>query len=283
VCPEGAIQKIPGWKYYIASEKCNGCGKCIGICPTDAIRLERPTKRVNLAADGVVLAPGFQPFDPTINRKWGQGGSPRVLTGSQMEELFAEEKYLPLEAKNLAFIQCVGSRNLTEGMRHCSRVCCAYALRMAGRLREQFPDLAIDFYHMDIQHFGKSFDQFWTQVSEKITLIAANPISVKTDTRERPVVRFESLPDLACREKAYDLVVLANGICPSPDAEALADLFGMNLDTQGFLSADGIGAAVRGVFVSGTAKRPMRIDECLEDASAVSRQVIQQLGAGIQP
>jgi heterodisulfide reductase subunit A-like polyferredoxin len=74
-------------------------------------------------------------------------------------------------------------------------------------------------------------------------------------------------------------VVLANGICPPLEAEALADLFGLDLDAEGFLSAESATDASRGLFVSGTAKRPMRIEECLEDASAVSRQVIQHLGA----
>jgi len=282
-CPEKAIEKVPGWKYFVNSS-CTGCGKCVEVCPVGAIELERPTEKQTVAVDGVVVAAGFEPFDPVINKKWGFGGSSRVVTGSQMENLFFEEQYLPEQAKNLAFIQCVGSRNVMEGEKHCSRVCCAYALRMAARLKEEYPDLEIDFYYMDIQRFGKNFEKFWADTKKKINPIASNPISVKLDGEGRPVVRYESLPDLACREKSYDVVVLSNGISPARDSEMLSDMFNLDLDEAGFLAAPGNGSGAPAgycIFAAGACKRPMRIDDCVEDAAAVSRQVIQRLGVQV--
>jgi heterodisulfide reductase subunit A len=280
VCPEDAVHRAPGWKYYIDA-RCNSCGKCLEVCPVDAIQLQRSPEERTLAVNAVVMAAGFKPFDPSVNRKWGYGANPRVLTGTQMEELFRQESYLPVPAERVAFIQCVGSRNVMEGSRHCSRVCCAYALRMAGRLRQELPELAIDFYHMDIQHFGKSFEQFWGQLRPKINLIASNPISIRTDDQGKPLVRYESLPDLSCREQSYDVVILSNGVAPAEEGSALADLFGLGLDSGGFLAPAGEGSevpALPGVFTAGACKRPMRIDDCVEDAAAVSQQVLQYLG-----
>jgi heterodisulfide reductase subunit A len=233
-----------------------------------------------MKVDGVVVAAGYEPFDPEINRKWGFGSNPRVVTGSQMENLFFQEKYLPREAQSMAFVQCVGSRSVMEGEKHCSRVCCAYALRMAGRLKEEYPDLNIDFYYMDIQRFGKNFDAFWHNIQGKINLIASNPISIKTDEQGLPVVRYESLPELACREQSYDVVVLSNGITPAADSDELADLFSLDLDTAGFIQPAGNGCSATGtsVFTAGACKRPMRIDDCVEDAAAISRKVMQNLG-----
>ena len=167
-----------------------------------------------------------------------------------------------------------------EGEKHCSRVCCAYALRMAGRLKEEYPDLNIDFYYMDIQRFGKNFDEFWHKIQGKINLIASNPISIKTDEQGLPVVRYESLPELACREQSYDVVVLSNGITPAADSENLADLFSLDLDAAGFIRPTGNGSSpgVTRVFTAGACKRPMRIDDCVEVAAAVSRKVMQNLG-----
>jgi len=274
-CPEKAIEKVPGWKYFV-NTTCTGCGKCVEVCPVGAIELERTEEKQTVAVDSVVVAAGFEPFDPAINKKWGFSGSRRVVTGSQMENLFFTEQYLPEQAKSLAFIQCVGSRNLMEGQKHCSRVCCPYALRMAARLKEEYPDLEIDFFYMDIQRFGKDFEKFWTDTKKKINPIAGNPISVKLEAEGRPIVRYESLPELACREKAYDLVVLSNGISPARDSEMLSDMFNLDLDEAGFLaSPDG------GIFAAGACKRPMRIDDCVEDAAAVSRQVIQRLGVQV--
>jgi heterodisulfide reductase subunit A len=167
-----------------------------------------------------------------------------------------------------------------EGEKHCSRVCCAYALRMAGRLKEEYPGLEIDFYYMDIQRFGKNFEEFFKKMQGKINLIASNPISIKTDPQGLPVVRYESLPELACREKSYDVVVLSNGITPSGESEGLADLFDLDLDTAGFLKVPGNGTSAGNgrVFTAGACKRPMRIDDCVEDAAAVSRRVVKNLG-----
>jgi heterodisulfide reductase subunit A-like polyferredoxin len=114
----------------------------------------------------------------------------------------------------------------------------------------------------------------------KINLIASNPISVKIDDQGLPIVRYESLPDLACREKTYDVVVLSNGITPALESESLADLFDLNLDAAGFLGSAG-GAGSSGgerVFTAGACTRPMRIDDCVEDAAAVSRRVMKNLG-----
>jgi heterodisulfide reductase subunit A len=282
LCPEQAISKVPGWKYFV-NEKCTSCGKCVDACPVGAISLDRSTAQTTMEVDGVVLAAGYEPFDPEINRKWGFGANPRVVTGSQMENLFFEEKYLPLEAQNVAFVQCVGSRSIMEGEKHCSRVCCAYALRMAGRLKQEYPDLNIDFYYMDIQRFGKNFDEFWSEIQGKINLIASNPISIKTDQKGLPVVRYESLPDLACREQSYDVVILSNGITPAADSDLLADLFSLDLDMAGFLQAPGSEMSVPGrrIFTAGACKRPMRIDDCIEDAASVSREVMQSLGVHV--
>jgi heterodisulfide reductase subunit A len=243
-------------------------------------------------ADSVVVATGFLPFDPAINRKWGYGSSPRVVTGSDMERLFYEERYLPVEAKNAAFVQCVGSRNTMEGQAHCSRVCCPYALRMARRLKAEFPELNIDFYYMDIQHFGKNFDEFWGGTRPRVNLIPGSPISVKEDSDGRPIVRYEELPGMACRERSYDLVVLSNGICPQEDTEATADMFNLSLTTGGFVGSSHNGSAGRvsgadifaaspGIFASGACKQPMRIDDCVADASAVSSRVLKHLGVKV--
>ena len=241
-----------------------------------------------LHVDAVVVSTGFTPFNPVMNRKWGYGNNPCVMTGSELERLFYEEKYLPDDLgdipKKIAFIQCVGSRNVTEGMAQCSRICCAYALRMAGRIKHEMPETDIDFYYMDIQRFGKNFESFWTTVSDKINFIRSLPISINIDTQGKPIVRFEASPGNACDDRLYDLVVLSHGLCPSDDSDEVADIFELNRNSNGFFSLPSYqrvasplkkrGGMSSGIFIAGTCRGPMTIAECVEDASAVSEHVL---------
>jgi heterodisulfide reductase subunit A len=276
-CRYDAIRQAPGWKYYV-TEDCIACGDCVNRCAVGAIHLARNPERIQIAAQGIVVASGFHPFDPAVNRKWGYGTSPRVTTGSEMEKMFFEEKYVPDGCHRIAFIQCVGSRDVREGEPHCSRACCATSLRMANRIASEAPGTHIDVYYMDIQHFGRNFEDFLAIVRGKANFVRANPLCVRTDATGRPVVRFESLSDLRCQESAYDLVVLSNGMCPSESAAELADIFGLDLNAQGYLQCT---EPANGIFVVGSCRQPMRIEESVEDASTVSHKVLRHLAVGI--
>jgi heterodisulfide reductase subunit A len=272
VCQAGAIQKAPGWSYVI-TEGCTGCGKCAEVCPLSAVVPAEPRRA---AADCIVVATGFAPYDPAANRRWGYPAGPRIVTGSELEELFFQERYIPFPpgqregspAADIAFIQCVGSRHLGDGRESCSRVCCAYALRMAGRLKQELPGAAIDVYAMDVQNFGRHFAALWAGVAPELNIIQALPAAVSSNGEGRPVVRYEPPGGGACLEKSYDLLVLSHGVCPAEDAAETAELFALDVDAQGFFGAGG-----EGIFSVGACRRPMSIAECVEDALEVGAQV----------
>jgi heterodisulfide reductase subunit A len=273
VCPENAVRWAPGWSYHV-DERCTRCGKCVDACPVGAIDPARASRSAEIDAGCIVVATGYTPFDPSLDRKWGYGGGPRVVTASDLERAFLEERYLPVDGRRIAFLQCVGSRNVTEGQAHCSRVCCAYALRMAARIKHEAPDAEVDIFYMDVQRFGKDFDEFYARVHGKVTLIRSNPIAVKNDEDGRPIVRYESMDRGVCAEKTYDLLVLSTGICPGEDSERLAALFDLDMADGRFLRAE----QGSGIFVAGTAARPMGIEECVEDAFQVTQRAERYLG-----
>ncbi|MBN1699285.1 MAG: CoB--CoM heterodisulfide reductase iron-sulfur subunit A family protein [Spirochaetales bacterium] len=275
VCPEDAIKKIPGWTYYIDSH-CTACGECVDRCPVGAVSLENRCTRMSVHADSIVIATGFEPYDPARNLKWGYGRNPQVITATDLERCLYDERYPGVHVSRIAFIQCVGSRNVTEGVSQCSRICCAYALRMANKLTYDRPGTAVDFYYMDIQGFGKQFPDFMANVNDSVSFIRSSPVSVATEEGGKPIVRFESPETHACIETAYDLLVLSHGLCPRDNAPNVAELFGLDQDVNGFFNdfpADGAASLRSGIFTAGTCRGPMRIDECITDATAVSRKI----------
>jgi heterodisulfide reductase subunit A len=280
VCPEDAVKKISDWKYYI-DKNCTACGECVKVCPVSAISLEKRREVSQVHADSIVVCTGFQSFDPSDNLKWGYGNNPHVITATDLEKFFYEETYPGKHVKHIAFIQCVGSRNITEGVEQCSRICCAYALRMANKLAYDLPDREIDFYYMDIQGFGKQFPEFWMKIKDALHFIRSNPISVTVNDAGKPLVRFECPETNVCIENSYDLVVLSHGLCPQDNAPELADLLGLGLDSNGFFQdfseKEGV-QSCSGIFVAGACRQPMRIDECVQDATSVSEKVLSFLG-----
>jgi heterodisulfide reductase subunit A len=280
VCPENAVKRPSGGTFYI-DRNCTECGKCVDVCPVSAITLKQETEQESLTVDSIVACTGFEPFNPAANLKWGYGKNPHVITASEMENFFYEENYPGEHVKHIAFIQCVGSRNVVEGERQCSRICCAFSLRMANRLAYAIPDTDIDFYYMDIQKFGKNFDAFYKGVREKVHFIRSNPLCIKTDDAGMPVIRYESPETRACEEKTYQLVVLSHGLCPGENTPELAGLLGLDLDENGFF-AEYPGRRSRypgkGIFFAGTSRGPMRIDECVQDAEGISKHILDYLG-----
>jgi heterodisulfide reductase subunit A-like polyferredoxin len=158
---------------------------------------------------------------------------------------------------------------------------------MANRLAYTRPEAAIDLYYIDVQHFGKNFEKFWGEVSSRINLINTSPVLVRENSHGYPVVRYEAPDTLKCREASYDLVVLSHGIVPDVDSISLAQLFDIGLAANGFfeegttpgISPSGVTSA--GVFPAGACLYPMRIEECVEDASRVSQLVLRHLGKGM--
>jgi heterodisulfide reductase subunit A2 len=288
-CSKNAVVRVKGWGYYIDSS-CDECGSCIDACAVDAIDFERTSEISEITATDVIVATGFTPFDPATNRKWGYGENSRIITGTDLERLFHDEAYIPGNPDSrIAFVQCVGSRNVVEGQSACSRVCCAYSLRMANRISVEHPDIHIDLYYMDLQNFGRDFDTFIEDLGKRINLIRSNPISVTADTEGRPIVRYESFPELSVLEADYDYVVLSHGIASANDNADIAEMFALHLDTSGFIRLPGLTDDVfapnrndGGVLLAGSVTGPLGIAECAERAHEAAGVIASRHGVPLR-
>jgi heterodisulfide reductase subunit A len=271
-----------------------------------AYRLQDEPKIFELNAGAIVMATGFDPYEPQQG-EYGYGEIPEVVTLPQMIRYLAPLKEgeplvwngHPVGA--VALIHCVGSRQI-EGVdepqpdgqvnAYCSRVCCTASLHTAVELRERFPDTNIYELYQDIRTYGRGHEQFYRRAQKAMVRF------VRYTGEERPVVLAAPADDshpVLVRVKdsltygeefeiPVDLVVLAVGMVP----RAIDDLVQMLKISRGndrFLlevhpKLRPVEMAVNGILLAGTAQSPMNIQESLAAASAAAAKATALLGRG---
>jgi len=260
------------------------CDLCRGSCPTKAIEFELKSKERELNVGAIIVATGFDVFDAREKGSLGYGRYPNVLTGLDLEQIFTREGYLRLptngkEPRNIAFIQCVGSRD--EGHGYCSQVCCKYAMKLAGLIKYQNPDTQVTIFYIDLQTTGKGFAQFYEKYKESIRFVRGVPVEILQTISGELEVRFEDISQgKVCRDN-FDLVVLSVGISPGKNSWDLARILGINLADDGFfdikhpLSSNETN--VDGIFLAGTCQGPKDIPDSIAHGIAAASKVMQAL------
>ena len=232
----------------------------------------------------IIVATGFDIFDARAKGSLGYGRYPNVLTGLDLERIFSREGQLKLPTNerkppNIAFIQCVGSRD--EGHGFCSHVCCKYAMKLGGLIKYQSPDTKVTIFYIDLQTAGKGFAQFYEAYKERIRFIRGVPVEILQNVSGELEVKFEDISQgKVCRD-TFDLVVLCVGISPGKNSWDLARILGINLADDGFFdikdSLCSNETNVEGVFLAGTCQGPKDIPDSIAHGIAAASKVIQVL------
>jgi heterodisulfide reductase subunit A len=260
------------------------CDLCRGSCPTKAIEFELKPKEQELSVDAIIVATGFDVFDAREKGSLGYGRYPNVLTGLDLEQIFTREGCLRLstngkQPQNIAFIQCVGSRD--EGHGYCSQVCCKYAMKLAGLIKYQDPDARVTIFYIDLQTAGKGFTQFYEKYKESMRFVRGVPVEISQDASGDLEVRFEDIAQgKVCRD-TFDLVVLSVGISPGKNSWDLAKILGINLADDGFFDVrDSLSSNetnVDGIFLAGTCQGPKDIPDSIAHGIAAASKAMQVL------
>jgi heterodisulfide reductase subunit A2 len=265
-----------------------GCRLCASACPHDAIDLDRPRIIHQAPVDAIVIASGFNAFDPTP-KPYGYGSSPNVITNLDLERILRQNGS-PLrpsdgaEARKIAFIQCVGSRDRQLNHPWCSEICCGSALRLSRWIKREQPDSAITVFYIDIQTFGTDFDAFLTQARSELSFVRMIPGDIFTTPEQNLRVQYFDTHTQSEHESQFDLVVLSVGIAPNPDTEELAREWGLPLAEDGFIGNTNRSPDTRGIFSAGTVQGPMGIAETIAHAEAAALAAFRSLDSrGSEP
>jgi len=259
-------------------------------CRYGAIDLAMTEETVTLKAGAVVWATGWRPYDAAKIQPYGYGRFPNVITSVEFERL--ADPHGPTagrivrpsdgkEAKDIAFIQCAGSRDENH-LRHCSRICCMASLKQSQFVREAWGESARStIYYIDIRVIDR-FEDFYRKVQADPTVkfVKSKPARIEEDRGTRdPVVHGVDTEGYHRYAVRHDLVVLAIGMEPSVrGADVPADVLE---DASGFLQP---GAPGGGVFGAGCATNALDVNRSVQSATAAALRAIQVVrrAAGVE-
>jgi len=269
---------------YLKEKKCRICE---AVCQNDAIDLNQTPEKVEVKVGAIILSPGFEPFDPTVRDEYGYGKMQNVVTSMDYERLMCatgpyEGEILRASDRKhphkIAWIQCVGSRRVTQGENsYCSAVCCTYTQKQVILTKEHDPEAECTIFHNDIRSHGKDFERFYERAERLpgVRFIRSYTSIVKEDPESKNITIRYSTPDDGVKEEEFDMVVLSVGLTPPADAKGLARKFGVELNPHGFCKVNPINpmeTTMPGVFVSGAFRGPIDIPETVFTASGAGSQ-----------
>ena len=272
---------------------CSECKECVEACKQNAIDHAMGERTVELEVGSVLLTTGFEEFDAGRKGEFGWGRYPNVLTSVQFERMLSaagpfEGHVVRLsdrrEARKVAWIQCVGSRDSKCGNEYCSSVCCMASTKQAMMAQDHTPGLEATIFYMDIRAHGKDFDQYYERAKNQngVRYIKSMPSRiVQMPGTMNPRVRFVDETG-KLREDEFDLVVLAVGLEPSRSAIESASRLGIELNEYGFCAtkrSQPLSTSRPGVFVGGAFQEPKDIPETVMQASGAASMAMELLAS----
>ncbi len=258
------------------------CSICQSVCKNKAIDLHQKPEKMEVNVGAIVLAPGYEVFNPLARNDYGYGKYQNVVTSLDFERLlcatgpFEGEILRPSDHKhphNIAWIHCVGSRKVTEGDNsYCSAVCCTYTQKQVILTKDHDADAKATIFHNDIRSYGKGFERFYQRAANLpgIRFIRSYVSVGKEIPETRNVTIQYSTYENGVKEEEFDMVVLSVGLAPPADYERLARIFGIELDAHRFCKTNPVNpmeTSRRGIFVSGAFQGPLDIPESVVTAS----------------
>lgn len=230
-------------------------------------------------ADAVLISSGYTPFDAHRKEELGYGIYPGVVTSIEMEKMIKYNKIVNDRGEQparIVFLQCVGSRDEKSGNHYCSKVCCVTAVKQAIEVKKQLPTAEVYIFYMDLRMWGQHFEEMYRQSQEEYDVrYVRGRISEAGGTFDgRVQIKAEdTLMGLPMKMKT-DLLVLMVGMEASEGTRCLAQAAGLCGDYGFIQSLDphlyDCYTAREGLFVAGSCKRPMSLNDVICDARSAA-------------
>jgi heterodisulfide reductase subunit A-like polyferredoxin len=252
---------------------CSECLQCVAVCQAKAVDHTQKPEHIEIPVGAIVMAPGFDPFDAKLKGEYGYGRMPNVVTSLEFERIlsasgpFQGQVKRPSDGRHpvkIAWIQCVGSRDVACGRDYCSSVCCMYATKEAIIAKEHENSIQPTIFYNDIRAFGKGFERYYESGKDKFGVRYVNSIpSTVKELQKSHNLLLEYTDDSGKKvQEEFDMVVLSVGLVPAAGSRELAEKMGVAVDRFGFCQTDEMHPNLtsrEGIYVAGAFTAPIDI------------------------
>ncbi len=229
-------------------------------------------KEVEIKAGAVIIATGFQHFDPgRETQKYGYYEFDDVITLTDAEKMLSEGKFVrPSNGevpKRVCFIQCVGSRDRRLGNEYCSKVCCGISSKQSIEIKKLIPDCKVFIFYIDMRMYGYWENEIYWKAQEEYKVNYIKGIATEIVRKgDKLLVKGEDTTFRRPMEVEMDVVILAVGMEPSEGTKEMARIFGLKQNKYGFIETiggplDTVSTNVPGVFAAGACTGPADLED----------------------
>jgi heterodisulfide reductase subunit A2 len=272
--------------------------KGIPGCEAGAIDFNQKDEIVEIDIGNIIVATGFQQFDPAKIYQYGYGRYDNVLTGLEFERLTNSSgptsgKVLMrdgTEPRSIAILHCIGSRDANYH-KYCSRVCCMYSLKFAHLLREKLPEARVYQMYIDMRCAGSGYEEFYERLqAEGVEFVRGKAAEILNDgaapeEKGKLLVMVEDTLVRRKRRLAVDMVVMSCALEPRNDTEQLARILALSRKADGFFlekhpKLDPVATTTDGIYVVGCCQSPKDIPDTVAQASAAAARALALISKG---
>ncbi len=273
-----AVKEQPGVEIIYNSE----LSKVSGKAGSFSVEISTGDKTKKLQVGAIILATGFNYFDPTIYTEYGYGRAKNVVTSLEFEKMVAAGK-LSEGAPKVVFVHCVGSRDRSKGYRYCSKICCTYSAKHAIMLKQKNPKARGYVFYIDIRALGKGYEEFVRDAMESYgTRYIRGRVAKVIPSGEKLIVRAEDSLIGNPIEIEADYVVLASAMEPTKGSKEIAGILDIELDQYGFFkeleeNTRPTHSTKPGIFLAGSCTQPMEIAQAVAQGGLAASEVMAML------
>ncbi len=280
---------------YFQKGTCKACEK---FCPTGAIDFTQEDELITFQVGNIILATGYDLFDPRRVTQYGYGRLANVFTSLEFERLTNAAgptngnivlRDGVTKPQTVGIVHCVGSRDRNFN-NYCSVICCMQSLKFAHLVHERTGATVYNFY-IDMRTAYKEYDEFYQRVLEEGTLFVRGKVAEVTDAARLPseegklIIQVEDTLASKQRRIPVDMVILSAAMEPRKDAKEVAHLFGISCSANGWFTEkhpklDPVATMTEGIFIAGCVQGPKDIPSSVSQGAAAAARVLGRIQQG---